>query len=184
MGGRDASGTPCAGSHTSIRSACPPLCSTRCSTCRSAHLGAPCTYRTGGRTSVRSSCLAWRLPQVAESGRSHTRKTRGVWIRYTTFFAIAENSLSVNALMVVVLAFPFAAMDSATADATSSLDTRRFTLGTRGHGVRGPHSGRLRHAIPGIPRSVQETKEFLAPMIADQSRAPRRRFCWVIRDNC
>ena len=40
---------------------------------------------------------------------------------YETFFTISENSLSVNALIVVVLALPFEAMERAVAAATSSL---------------------------------------------------------------
>ena len=40
---------------------------------------------------------------------------------YEIFFTISENSLSVNALIVVVVTLPFDAMERATAEATSSL---------------------------------------------------------------
>ena len=40
---------------------------------------------------------------------------------YETFFTSSENSLSVTALIVVVLALPFEAMERAVAEATSSI---------------------------------------------------------------
>jgi ribosomal-protein-alanine N-acetyltransferase len=45
------------------------------------------------------------------------------------------------------------------------------------------------HSIPavdefntlGLPQNIEETKAFMAPLIADQTCSPRKQYCWVIR---
>jgi ribosomal-protein-alanine N-acetyltransferase len=34
----------------------------------------------------------------------------------------------------------------------------------------------------GIPRTIEDTRVFMAPLIAEQDRTPRKRYCWAIRE--
>jgi hypothetical protein len=73
-GKASASGTPCAGSSTSVRPARLSPCNADCSTCRKAHLVARCTCSSGARTSVRSWYLTWQLSFGGGSAELYSRQ--------------------------------------------------------------------------------------------------------------